>query len=238
MDLLHVGEHRRPERCAPHRPDTARGWVGARGRGRHVARRCRLDRASVRGHRRPRLRLSILAGSNMCWSRRSSRRGHPCSASTASRWSGGAPLSTSCSSPSSASSRTPESTDVAVHVGRGELDIAGAAHLEAKREIGGRFVGHGSRDDVEAPMIAPGVTCRHDEGTGQQRREAGRGCAGQDRAARRDARRTDEEGEVRVRGPMVFRGYTDSALNADAFDQDGTSAPATSGSSVGTATWC
>jgi cyclohexanecarboxylate-CoA ligase len=31
----------------------------------------------------------------------------------------------------------------------------------------------------------------------------------------------DEEGEVRVKGPMVFHGYTDPALNADAFDEDG-----------------
>ena len=32
---------------------------------------------------------------------------------------------------------------------------------------------------------------------------------------------TGEEGEVRLRGPMVFKGYTDAALNADAFDEDG-----------------
>ena len=31
----------------------------------------------------------------------------------------------------------------------------------------------------------------------------------------------DEEGEIRVRGPMVFRGYTDPVLTADAFDADG-----------------
>ena len=31
----------------------------------------------------------------------------------------------------------------------------------------------------------------------------------------------DEEGEIRVKGPMVFHGYTDPALNADAFDDDG-----------------
>jgi acyl-CoA synthetase (AMP-forming)/AMP-acid ligase II len=29
------------------------------------------------------------------------------------------------------------------------------------------------------------------------------------------------EGEVRVRGPMVFKGYTDSSLDADAFDEQG-----------------
>jgi non-ribosomal peptide synthetase component E (peptide arylation enzyme) len=31
----------------------------------------------------------------------------------------------------------------------------------------------------------------------------------------------DEEGEVRVRGPMVFHGYTDPSLDADAFDSAG-----------------
>jgi cyclohexanecarboxylate-CoA ligase len=30
-----------------------------------------------------------------------------------------------------------------------------------------------------------------------------------------------EEGEIRLRGPMVFRGYTDPSLTADAFDPDG-----------------
>jgi acyl-CoA synthetase (AMP-forming)/AMP-acid ligase II len=29
------------------------------------------------------------------------------------------------------------------------------------------------------------------------------------------------DGEVRVKGPMVFKGYTDSALDADAFDAEG-----------------
>jgi acyl-CoA synthetase (AMP-forming)/AMP-acid ligase II len=31
----------------------------------------------------------------------------------------------------------------------------------------------------------------------------------------------DEDGEVRLKGPMVFKGYTDESLNADAFDEDG-----------------
>ena len=31
----------------------------------------------------------------------------------------------------------------------------------------------------------------------------------------------DEEGEVRVKGPMVFHGYTDPVLNEEAFDRDG-----------------
>ena len=31
----------------------------------------------------------------------------------------------------------------------------------------------------------------------------------------------DVDGEVRVKGPMVFKGYTDASLDADAFDDDG-----------------
>src|SRR5258708_21365119 len=33
--------------------------------------------------------------------------------------------------------------------------------------------------------------------------------------------RAGEEGEIRVRGPMVFRGYTDPKLTEEAFDADG-----------------
>ncbi|WP_249419851.1 class I adenylate-forming enzyme family protein [Rhabdothermincola salaria] len=32
---------------------------------------------------------------------------------------------------------------------------------------------------------------------------------------------TDVDGEVRVKGPMVFKGYTDASLDADAFDDEG-----------------
>ena len=32
---------------------------------------------------------------------------------------------------------------------------------------------------------------------------------------------TDEDGEVRLRGPMLFKGYTDASLNASAFDELG-----------------
>jgi non-ribosomal peptide synthetase component E (peptide arylation enzyme) len=33
--------------------------------------------------------------------------------------------------------------------------------------------------------------------------------------------RPGEEGEIRAKGPMLFRGYLDSSLDADAFDDDG-----------------
>ena len=32
---------------------------------------------------------------------------------------------------------------------------------------------------------------------------------------------TGEDGEVRLKGPMVFKGYTDESLNKDAFDDNG-----------------
>ena len=46
-----------------------------------------------------------------------------------------------------------------------------------------------------------------------------------------------EEGEIRVRGPMVFHGYTDPALDADAFDGEGYFRTGDLGGSDQTATW-
>ena len=94
-------------------------------------------------------------------------------------------------------------------------------HYEVQREIGGRGVVHGY-GMTEVPMIAQGSPARHRRAAGEHRREAG------GRRARSSIVRLDgtvagpeEDGEVRVRGPMVFRGYTDPALDADAFDEDG-----------------
>ena len=93
-------------------------------------------------------------------------------------------------------------------------------HFEVQREIGGRGVVHGY-GMTEVPMIAQGSPADTDE---QLANSDGKPVEGaQVKIVRLDGTlaRPDEEGEVRVRGPMVFRGYTDSALDADAFDEDG-----------------
>jgi cyclohexanecarboxylate-CoA ligase len=93
-------------------------------------------------------------------------------------------------------------------------------HYEVQREIGGRGVVHGY-GMTEVPMIANGSPHDSDEQ-----------LANTDGAPIRDAEvrivkldggiaAPDEEGEVRVRGPMVMRGYTDPKVNEEVFDADG-----------------
>jgi acyl-CoA synthetase (AMP-forming)/AMP-acid ligase II len=93
-------------------------------------------------------------------------------------------------------------------------------HYEVRDEIGGRGVVHGY-GMTEVPMIANGSPHDTDE---QLANTDGKPVEGADvRIVTLDGRvaGADEEGEVRVKGPMVFHGYTDPALNADAFDEDG-----------------
>jgi cyclohexanecarboxylate-CoA ligase len=93
-------------------------------------------------------------------------------------------------------------------------------HFEVRDEIGGRGVVHGY-GMTEVPMIANGSPSDTDE---QLANTDGRPVEGADvRIVTLDGRVADpdEEGEIRVRGPMVFRGYTDPELNAAAFDHDG-----------------
>jgi cyclohexanecarboxylate-CoA ligase len=93
-------------------------------------------------------------------------------------------------------------------------------HFEVRNEIGGRGVVHGY-GMTEVPMISNGSPHDTDEQLGNT---DGKPVEGADvRIVRLDGRpaRPDEEGEVRVKGPMVFHGYTDPVLTKEAFDEDG-----------------
>ena len=93
-------------------------------------------------------------------------------------------------------------------------------HYEVRDEIGGRGVVHGY-GMTEVPMIANGSPHDTDE---QLANTDGKPVEGADvRIVTLDGRLAapGEEGEVRVKGPMVFHGYTDPALNAEAFDEEG-----------------
>jgi cyclohexanecarboxylate-CoA ligase len=93
-------------------------------------------------------------------------------------------------------------------------------HFEVRDEIGGRGVVHGY-GMTEVPMISNGSPTDSDE---QLAHTDGKPVEGADvRIVRLDGAVAgpDEEGEIRVRGPMVFHGYTDPALTAEAFDADG-----------------
>ena len=93
-------------------------------------------------------------------------------------------------------------------------------HFEVRDEIGGRGVVHGY-GMTEVPMISNGSPHDTDE---QLANTDGQPVEGADvRIVRLDGVHAapGEEGEVRVKGPMVFHGYTDPALNTDAFDSDG-----------------
>lgn len=93
-------------------------------------------------------------------------------------------------------------------------------HYEVQREIGGRGVVHGY-GMTEVPMIANGSPHDTDE---QLANTDGKPIRGADvRIVKLDGgiAGPDEEGEVRVAGPMVMRGYTDPKLDEEAFDDDG-----------------
>ncbi|HVX22938.1 MAG TPA: AMP-binding protein [Acidimicrobiales bacterium] len=94
-------------------------------------------------------------------------------------------------------------------------------HAEVRDEIGGRGVVHGY-GMTEVPMIVNGSPHDTDE---QLANTDGRPVEGAEvRIVRLDdgqVAAAGEEGEIRVRGPMVFHGYTDPALTAEAFDPDG-----------------
>ncbi|MCB5911255.1 class I adenylate-forming enzyme family protein [Streptomyces pinistramenti] len=92
-------------------------------------------------------------------------------------------------------------------------------YAEVRRELDCALVhGYGM---TECPMIAMGTPYDRDE---QLAHTVGRPVAGaRVRIARPDGSEAaaGEGGEVTVKGPMVFRRYTDPALTAAAFDADG-----------------
>ena len=93
-------------------------------------------------------------------------------------------------------------------------------HFEVRDEIGGRGVVHGY-GMTEVPMISNGSPTDTDE---QLANTDGKPVEGADvRIVTLDGRVAgpDEEGEIRVRGPMVFHGYTDPTLTTEAFDDEG-----------------
>jgi len=93
-------------------------------------------------------------------------------------------------------------------------------HFEVRDEIGGRGVVHGY-GMTEVPMISNGSPHDTDE---QLANTDGKPVEGADvRIMTLDGRvaAPGEEGEVRVKGPMVFHGYTDPTLTKEAFDEDG-----------------
>ena len=91
--------------------------------------------------------------------------------------------------------------------------------FEVQREIGVQ-VAHGY-GMTEVPMISQGSPHDTDD---QLAHTEGAPVVGADVRAVGPSGATvgaGEEGEIRVRGPMVFKGYTDPSLNDAAFDADG-----------------
>ena len=90
---------------------------------------------------------------------------------------------------------------------------------EIKREFGVKTChGYGM---TECPMICEGSPHDTDE---QLAHTVGKPVVGLELRIATDAGTVggpDEDGEVRLKGPMVFRGYTDAAATAEAFDDEG-----------------
>jgi cyclohexanecarboxylate-CoA ligase len=93
-------------------------------------------------------------------------------------------------------------------------------HYEVQREVGGRGVVHGY-GMTEVPMIAMGSPHDTDEQLANTDGAPVEGAELRIVALDGTLAGPGAEGEIRVRGPMVFRGYTDPALTAEAFDEDG-----------------
>jgi acyl-CoA synthetase (AMP-forming)/AMP-acid ligase II len=93
-------------------------------------------------------------------------------------------------------------------------------HYDVKRELGGVGIvsGYGL---TECPILAMNTIRDPDE---QLANTEGRPTPGVEvKVVQLDGTiaKPGEEGEIRVKGPMLFRGYLDSSLDADAFDEAG-----------------
>lgn len=93
-------------------------------------------------------------------------------------------------------------------------------HYDVKSELGGAGVvsGYGL---TECPILAMATV---DDPDVKLAETEGRTTPGVDvRVVKLDGEvaKPGEEGEIRVKGPMLFRGYLDSSLDAAAFDEDG-----------------
>ena len=91
---------------------------------------------------------------------------------------------------------------------------------EVKNELQCRGAVHGY-GMTECPMIAQGSPEDTDEQLAHSDGAPVHGCVITIVKADGTEAAAGEVGEVRLAGPMVFKGYTDQALNADAFDEQG-----------------
>ncbi len=90
---------------------------------------------------------------------------------------------------------------------------------EVKREFGVKIChGYGM---TECPMICEGSPHDTDEQLANTVGEPVEGLEVRIVTEDGDVAGPDEDGEVRLQGPMVFKGYTDEAATAEAFDGDG-----------------
>ena len=91
--------------------------------------------------------------------------------------------------------------------------------FEVKREMGIPIChGYGM---TECPMISQGGPNDSDDQLTYTDGHPVRGCDVRIVTTEGVVADTGVDGEVRVKGPMVFKGYTDPSLDADAFDVDG-----------------
>lgn len=74
---------------------------------------------------------------------------------------------------------------------------------------------------TECPMICQGSPSDTDDQLAHTEGAPIQGCQVEIVKADGTAAAPGEEGEVRVSGPMLFKGYTDESLEADAFDEQG-----------------